>query len=326
MIGFDESLLEVLDESVRKRQALVYKVLGIMLVVISLLSAFSAIICLLVVFQNWLVALPVGLMIGILILILYKLLVITALEGSQSVLGDYMADHEKHISEHVGADEDLTALQNFQIEERVSKAKQILRDKRPHGMRLRSGIDSSEILTMTLRVVMLSVIGLIVATGLEIFIFRDAINEILAGTKSLYEEAGDSWFVENILTPAEGRAFYVVESNSMLLVLNVLELGLGYWKLFFDFLVLVVYMAPLALVFRCVELSSGPYMKEFVLDSVSKSFKSRLIIMQACQMYARKTIEEYLIQKKKTEQCRGEAARLIVEGLHSLKENHTSTI
>lgn len=281
-LGIDIDLLKKTDAAVRDRQIRILSILSIMLILIGLLCTFSTIIYVLIIFHNWFIAIGSGFFMGLVSFNLYRLLVMTAMDGSGTVLGEYMSDHEKHILEHIDHDTDISGLSDTAILEKSAVAKQQLREK-PLEEKIRSSTDVSVVLTMALRVVILSILALIFAGGIEIFIFKDPINTVLSQMKAIYASAGDTWMVEQVLTPAPDDEFYIIQSNSLLMVLEVLDRGLGAWKAVIDLLFLILFLIPLAIVFRSKEVYRGEYMKEFVLSSVTISFYHYMGTRKYCQ-------------------------------------------
>lgn len=282
-LGIDIDLLKKSEPEVRDRQIRMLSILSIMLIVIGLICAFSTLVYVLIIFHNWLIAISASIFIGLVAFNLYRLLIMTAMDASGTVLGEYMENHEKHYYEHLDYDTDLTEWSDERILELSATAKQHLREKALLN-RLKSGMKSASVLTMTLRVLMLTVLALIFANGIEIFIFKDQINNTLQGLKQAYQQAGDLWMVKEVLTPAENDEFYVIESNSLLLVLEVLFGGMGNWKIILDLLFMILFLIPLAIVFRSKEISRGEYIKEWVLSSLTISFYHFLLTKKYCQI------------------------------------------
>jgi len=141
----------------------------------------------------------------------------------------------------------------------------------------------SDILTMTLRVVILSIIALVFATGIELFIFKNQINDVLLQLKSQYIIHGETWMVVNILTPSPNDQFYIFNANSLLLAIDILERGLGYWKVVMDIIFLVIFLIPLALVFKSKEIKQSEYMRELALSEITITFYHYLHTQRLCQ-------------------------------------------
>jgi len=281
-LGIDMDLLKKAAPEIRERQIRILSILSLMLIAIGLLCSFSATVYTFIVFHNWMVALGVGFFMGAVAFNIYRLIIMTAMDASGTVLSDYMSDHDKHINEHIKPEVDVRDLTDVDILTIAAEAKNSLRNK-PIQLNLRSGLSNSVVLTMTIRVIIISLMALVFAPGVQIFVFRDQINTVLSSIKDIYTASGDSWMIDNILTPAENGDFFFVNSNSLLVVLEILDLGLGNWKIIIDLFFLILFLLPLALIFKSKELYRGEYIKELVLSSVTISFCHHLFAKRACQ-------------------------------------------
>jgi len=290
-LGIDTNLLKKADPVLRDRQIRMLSILSIMLIVIGLICTISTVVFTLLIFHHWLIAIVSGLFMGLVAFNLYRLLVMTAMDASGTVLGDYMRDHEKHIYEQVDREADLRTVSEERILDMVVLAKQQLREK-PVLDKLKSGQQTATILTMFLRVIMLCIMALIFAAGIEILLFKEQINAVFETLKGIYLQGGDRWMVEQVLTPPAGDQFYIIHANSLLLILDVLTEGLGYWKLLLDLLFMILFLIPLAIVFRSRELAGGEYIKEWVLSAVSISYYHHLTTNKYCQQLATRFKEE----------------------------------
>jgi hypothetical protein len=81
------------------------------------------------------------------------------------------------------------------LQDMAANAKEQLREK-PLLDRTNKGIDFSTVLTMIFRVLILAVLALIFATGIEILIFKDQINQVLEQMKTLYQPLKNMWMCQ----------------------------------------------------------------------------------------------------------------------------------
>jgi len=281
-IGVDRDLLKKVDPKQNERQTFILSSLSIMLVVVSLICFFSSIVYTLIVFHNWWIAIGVGFFLALVVFNLYRLFVMTALDVSGSSLEEYYIDHEKHYSEHHEIGSDMTNVSDEKIQEIIAISKEKLREKSQMDIG-RKQLKFSDVLTMTLRVVILSIIALVFATGIELFIFKNQINDVLLQLKSQYIIHGETWMVVNILTPSPNDQFYIFNANSLLLAIDILERGLGYWKVVMDIIFLVIFLIPLALVFKSKEIKQSEYMRELALSEITITFYHYLHTQRLCQ-------------------------------------------
>lgn len=280
-IGVDISLLDKVDPEQRDKQIFSFSLLTIMLIIIGLICTFSSMIYLMIIFHSWFISISAAIFFGLVAFNVYRMLVMTALDAYGTVLGEYMRNHEMHYFEHVDREEKFADHSDEKILEIVGVAKQKLRE-RPVFETGRKSMKVSEVLTMSIRVVILSILALTFATGIEIFMFRDKINDIIKVLSQLYTAQGDTWTIENILRPAPGDEFFIINSNSLLLVIDVLERGLGNWKILIDLFFLIVFLIPLALVFRSKEVKRDLYVKEMILNMVSITFYHYIHTQKYC--------------------------------------------
>jgi hypothetical protein len=206
----------------------------------------------------------------------------TALDVSGSSLEEYYLDHEKHYRENLDIGKKLGNISDEKIQEIVYVAKDKLREKAQIDIGQKP-LTAAHILTMTIRVVVLSIIAIVFATGIELFIFSNQINDVLDQLKLQYSSHGDTWMVENIFTPNKGENFIIFNSNSLLLNLDLLVKGLGFWKIIFDIVFLTIFLLPLIIVFKSKEIKQSEYMQELVLSEMTITFYHFLHTQKLCE-------------------------------------------
>jgi hypothetical protein len=205
----------------------------------------------------------------------------TALDVSESSLEPYYLDHEKHYSDYVKLDEDFSELTNEKIKEIVYVAKNKLREKTSLNPPNRD--IKRHPLTMSLRVLILTIIGLVFANGLELYLFNNQINEVLNDLIILYTANNETWLVENMLSPKSGSSFSVINTNSLLLALEVLNKGLGNWKIFIDLMFILIFLMPLIIVLKSKEIKQSEYVQELDLSELTITFYHYLHTQRLCK-------------------------------------------
>ena len=223
-IGVDTDLLKKVDPKHSERQTFILSNLTLMLFVITGICFISSVVFSLIIFHNWLIAIVTGVFLAFVVFNLYRLFVMTALDVSESSLESYYLEHEKHYSEHIELDADFSEYSDEKINGIVNEAKNKLREKTE--MNYPSSNSTRHPLTMTLRVTILSIIALVFCNGMELLIFKNQINDVLGDLFTLYAAKNETWIVENMLTPASGTDFYIVNTNSLILSLDILGLSL----------------------------------------------------------------------------------------------------
>lgn len=298
-IGVDSDLLKKVDPKHNERQTYILSSLTIMLFVISIICFFSAVIFSLIIFHNWFVAIFVASFLAFVIFNIYRLFVMTALDVSGSPLEPYYLDHEKHYQEYVKLDDDFSGYSDEEINGIVNDAKSKLREKTQ--MNLLKPNTSLHPLTMTLRILILSIIALVFCNGFELFLFKTQINEVLSELLLKYTTINEIWVVENILKPNPGSDFYILNTNSLLLSLEILIRGLGYWKLLIDTIFILIFLLPLIIVFKSKEIKQSEYVRELALSELTITFYHYLQTQKFCKNILREIKASKIIYSKQSE-------------------------
>jgi hypothetical protein len=281
-IGIDEGILYKIDSESKERQLRIFSIITLMIIVVGIIVLFSSIIYLLIIFHNWWVAICGGLFLALVTFNLYRLLIVTAINGNRTSIAEYHSDHEKQYDDFINVSEDFGKMTDESIAKIVNVRKDELREKSkmdidPHQKK------QTHLLTMAIRVILLAIIAFTFATGLELFIFRGSINITLDEIKSaLSTQVPDSWLIANVFTPEKNQEFILFNCNSLLMLIDVLKVGLGYWKLLIDVIILFIFMLPLILIFKSKEILNGDYVKELVLHEISISFYHFLKTQKSC--------------------------------------------
>jgi hypothetical protein len=286
-IGFDDKYLKITGTpEERQRQIFVFSMLAIIIVCLSVISGLSTLIYMLVIFHNWIFGILIGIFIGMVVFNLNGLIVITAFSAYGTTMAEYFNDHYRYYKEHIMPDEDIHNVNDEWIDQKVFYARRQL-EQLPVFDIPRRGMNFSEVLTMALRVSFLCLFAILFSTGIEIFLFRDQINQVLADLVNYYHNTRDTWMVENILSPGPNDEFVLVNSRSILLVIEILNSGLGVWKIFFDILFMFLFLTPLIIVFRSREFREGGYIRAHIFSCLSISFRHFLISKRFCQQMDR---------------------------------------
>ena len=283
-IGFDEGIMKKVDKEDKTRQKFIFSMLVIMMIIVSLFVFLSSVVYLLIIFHSWSIALFAGLFLSLVVFNIYRFLTITAINAEKSGIGPFHLNHEKQYHDFIDnfKHKEIANMPEESIKKIVNDRKDSLREKFseyfPNNYKI-----SSSILTMAVRVAFLSIIALVFSTGLELFIFKSQVNDVLDATaNSLRQEVPDSWILKNMLTPDEGKEFTLFHCNSLLLIIDVLKAGLGYWKLVLDLLFLTIFLLPLILIFKSKEIQKGDYVRELALHEISISFYHYLKTQKRC--------------------------------------------
>jgi len=277
LLGFDKDLLLKADAKLGERQSYIMSMLAIMLICLSLICFASSLVYVLTIFHSWIIAILVALFLSFVVFNLYRLFILTAFNVSGSSLEEYYKKHEKHYAEHMDMGGDMSGLTDAEIKGKTAVSKDQLRQKS-----VMSASAFSDVFAVSIQVISISTIAVIFATGIELYIFKDQINTILEELKNQYSSHGDTWMVENLLTAEKDKDFILFNTNSLLLIIDLLVRGLGNWKIAIDLIFLILFLIPLVLVTKSKEIREGEYMRELALSEITISFYSYLIAQRFC--------------------------------------------
>lgn len=297
-IGVDSDLLKKVDPKHNERQTYILSSLTIMLFVISVICFCSSLVYSLIIFHNWVISILVATFFAIVVFNLYRLLVMTALDVSGSSLEPYYLDHEKHYHEHFTFSNESNHISDEQINGVVYTAKNTLREKTQFDFP--NITTKKHPLTMTLRVLILSIIALVFCNGLELFIFQNQINEVLSDLLSIYTSKNETWIIENMLTPVAGSEFNIINTNSLLMALDIMNTGLGNWKIVIDLIFIIIFLLPLLIVIKSKEIKQSEYVRELALSELTITFYHYLHTQKFCNEILEKIkVKEIVFSKIK---------------------------
>jgi hypothetical protein len=280
-LGIDSDLLKKVDPKQNERQTFIMSSLAIMLFALSLIVFISSTVFTLIIFHNIIISIIASIFLSVIIFNLYRLLVITALDVSETTLEKYYADHYMHYHEYISRNQDFGNITDEDIDNLVNKAKNDLREKT--SINFESNNKKNLFLTHGLRIFILSIIAIVFANGIELFIFNNEINIVLNDLLDFYLLKNDTWYTNNILKPSQGDQFYIINSNSLLLALEILNFGLGNWKILLDFLFIILFILPLAIVLKSDEVKRSEYIRELALSELTITFKHFILTQRFCK-------------------------------------------
>jgi hypothetical protein len=283
LLGFDNDLLLKADIKLGERQSYIMSMLAIMLIFIALICFASSLVYVLTIFKSWPIAILVALFLFFVVFNLYRLFIMTAYNVSGSNLEEYYKKHEKHYAEHIEIGSEMAGLSDTEIIEIVAVSKDQLRQKTQ--MKASS---VSNLITICIQVISISILALIFATGIEFYVFKEQINSILEELKNQYSKQENSLMIEYLFTAEKGKDFIVFNTNSLLLIIDLLNRGLGNWKIVIDLIFLIIFLIPLVLVSKSKEIREGDYIREMALSEITISFYHYLHAQRFCQ----RTIKE----------------------------------
>jgi hypothetical protein len=281
-LGFDEGIMQKVDPKEVKRQRYIFSILTLMLLAVAILVVFSCFVFTSIIFHQWVVAISVALFIGYVVFNMYRFLVVSALNASTTALHVFQSNHELAYADYLKNDIDFSQLTDEKILRLVNVKKDELRKSFAIDASLRVN-PSGEFLSMAVRFFFIVLFAIVFASGIELFIYKGPINETLSSAKDiLSSQHPDSWTLQNLLVSEKSTSLISFESSSLLMLLDIMNNGLGYWKLLMDFLVILIFLLPMILVFKSREILRGPYVREQALHEIAISHYHYLKTQKAC--------------------------------------------
>jgi hypothetical protein len=323
IFGLREHYFEKVDQEVRDRQFLVYNLLALMFYILVISCITSGIVYGLIIFNNWLIAIFVGLFFGLISFTLLILVLFLTMTTNHEDLYDSMTNMNPHFEPY--QNKDLSSLSDEQALKITQEKKMFLREtSHPPSM---DRFHLSGIITSIIKVSLILIISCIVANAMEILMFHGKLNDSLKSIKEnefiqfLAEKDTEkpegednsrikdkqllaSWTLE-MLTEDKNQPFILVDSKSLILSIEILNEAIGKSKIVLDVLFALLFLTPFVLVKKSREYSGGAFLKEVALTDISTSFYSFLLTQRTSQNIKKKIELEFdyssIAQSKKHE-------------------------
>ena len=307
IFGIRKELLNRLPEEEARRQTFIYNMLGLMLIVLALLGAASGLIYGLVLFNHWGLAIACGIFLGGVFFLLLQLLLFLSLQTRYRSLKEQLANMESLYDDYKGLnmstisdEEALEIVSNYRL---TASASQIKTEPNPfHFSQL---LISASIVSLAL------LLSFIVASAIEIWMFRNSLNEKFHEIKhstelnhlakdyqkqrntSFNEQKMEAYWTLKMVDNSGGEAFKLVHCHSILMTFDVLMAGIGKTKVLIDLLFACVFLIPYVLVKKSDEISGGELLKQVTIDSISTSLLMHLLSTREIQRAKHKIETEY---------------------------------
>jgi hypothetical protein len=295
LFGIREEYFHQATNDERKEQFISYNLLAAMFWVLVSLSFIAGMCYGLVIFQSWVIAIFIGLFLGLISFILILLILFLNMTTRYSDLYDKMTnmhlvyrEFEHHDFSNISDEQAQSLVQDYKIKLRNS-------NQSPG----QSSYHLSGIFTSSIKVIVILILSCTVANGLEFLIFRQKLNESLQivrdspilqktaaadSTSALYSDerkAIAKWTLE-MLNERSDQPFILIDSYSVLQSIELLETALGKWKVIFDFLFALLYLIPFIIVKKSKRYAGGAYLKEQALSDITTSFMFWILMKRKC--------------------------------------------
>lgn len=277
-ILIDDRLYKKVEPKIKRKELLVFGFLSAMIIVLSLISAIATFVYTSVIFKNLIIATIVSFFMLLVIFNLVRLLIVTSITAYHTKLGVFQLDHSLIFDNiKMSEDEEKDQLKILEVVNRKKESLRIIsKTKGSHKKNLEQRI------TFVIKLIILTFLALIFATGIELLIFSNQLNDAFEAIKLLYADQPESWMLSQALNP-EGGNFYILNTNSILLAIDVLNFGLGWMKYLLDAAFIVLFITPLLISFKSKKIFDSNYVRELALHEVSVSYYSYLIKERACE-------------------------------------------
>lgn len=312
IFGTRNFLLEKVEEEARAGQYRAYNLLALMFYTMVLACVISGVVYGLVLFNDWLLAAAMGLLLGLISFVLLILVLFLNLTTNHQDLYNNMTNMSAIFKQYEG--QDFSHMSDEEAIKRVHEQKMLLRETNhtPSFDHFHvSGIFSSAI-----KVVLILVISCVVANAFELLMFHKSLNNTLAKIEAspmlnaaaeLRDSTGGTlhlsmlqqekqvlaqWTLD-MLREEPGKPFKLIDSQSILLAFEVLDMSVGKYKILMDILFALLFLTPFVLVKKSHEYGGGELLKEAALMDISISFYAFLITQRESQKIIHRISTEY---------------------------------
>lgn len=310
LFGIREEYFHQSTDDERKEQYFSYNLLAAMFWVLVIFSMIAGVCYGLSIFQSWFIAICMGLFLGAISFILLLLVLFLNMTTNHKELYDKMTnmnlvydEFEQHDFSSISDEKAQTIIQDHKIKLRVNNE---------HADR--TNYHFSGVFTSSIKVIVILVLSCIVANGFELFIFSSKLNNSLHAVKNSpilqkaaspdslsFFQSGErkmiaKWTID-MLTEKKEQPFILIDSYSIILSFQLLDIALGKWKMIFDFLFALLFLIPFVIVKKSRRYAGGAYLKELALADISTSFMFWVIMKRKCAQIKTTIENEYGYEK-----------------------------
>lgn len=173
IFGMRKNLLHQLPEDVAKRQVNIYNLLAIMLIVLSTIGAASGLIYGLVIFNNWAIAIGCAVLLGFILFLLLQLLLFLSLQTRFKDIKSQLSNMDNLYEQY--KDHDLSGISDEEALEIVTNYRMTLRESAIIAEP--TPFHFSQLIISTLFVSIILTISFLVASAIQIWMFRNSLND-----------------------------------------------------------------------------------------------------------------------------------------------------
>ena len=296
-LGVNPKLLDQLPEDLALKQSRLFHLLGAMMLVISMLSAFSGAIYGLVLFNDDRIAACCAVFLGLIGFIIVQMLLFSSLQTGFNKLKNQLSNMDTLYANFT--QQDMRGISDEQALELVTQQKQVLRteiDNTP------SNSNFSRIIIVSFVVSVLLGWSFLISTAYQFFVFKDQLNHsfnsIMKNPQvnrlaNSYQtaELNDPFYAQKLeaigimkmLKKDKAKPFRLLHCHSVLFSYKVLAKGIGNHRLWINFLMAIILLLPFFFVKKSIEIQRGLLLKEVVIESIGASLLMFLLSLRETQ-------------------------------------------
>jgi hypothetical protein len=311
----EEYLLSVSDDE-RKGQFLSYNILALMFMILVIVTTFSGVCFGLLIFNDWYMAIFSGLLLGGIGFALLLMVLFLNLTTSHTVLYERMTGMDKVFIEYFNTN--LAGKSDDELLEIVKHQEKELRSQSLFVSNPR--FHPSNIFVSAIKVLLILILSLIVSSGMQLFAFRNELNDSFAKMRvstelqeivakygarekapndAFYQLAQDAeWRLQMLRNDSQSNPFLLIDCHSPLMAMETLSQSIGGWRVFFDVCFAFLFMIPFFLVKKSIRFAGGAYLRESTILDINTSMMFFLLTRRKCQEIKHTIGTEYVYDFK----------------------------
>jgi len=312
LFGINKEYLNTTEQDISKRQILVYNILSIMLLTLVFIIFLSGIFYGVIIFGNWFYAIIMGIFLALICFVVLLLVLFLNMTTKYRSLYEMMTNMDsvfkKSDNINLSKMNDRELIEIVNIHKKEISNSSIESDPDPFHW--------SKIITSSIKVALILIISIVIANGIELYLFKGSINKSISIIKNseqlnksilknnekndiiIYNKkyATAQW-TYNMLDEKKDQPFHLINCYSILLSIDIMNMSMGKWKLFVDILFTLLFLSPYILVKKSIEYSGGVYQKEVALHNISTAHMFYLLTQRKCQGIKKEILEKFHYDK-----------------------------
>lgn len=295
LFGIREEHFRKVDPEERQGQLHAFNLLTSMFLVLIGLTIASGACYGLVIFNNWVLAGAMALLLGGIAFVLLLFVLYLNLNTDHQGLYQTMTNMQPVFDQHLN--HDFTSSSDEELLSLVQSNEQLLRQK--HLVPEASNFHLSSLPVSLIKLLLILILSCIVANGLEMLMFQEKINTNLEHihTKLMEQHAQainplnkeknllaaeSDWMIE-MLEENDVQPFLLIDCHSIIMTNELMGSALGNRKTLLDLLFYGMFLIPFVLVRKSKQFAGGVFLREIALTDISTSYLAFLLTQRKCQ-------------------------------------------